>query len=385
MTQIASDGWPARVGVVGTGFISRNLVRLIDLRCRDFGVAQVLTRRDPGSVDHPAADRLTRSLDQLVDRCDLVFECSGDPFHATQVVDRALGAGRPVITLNAEFHVTTGAHFVGRGLITEAEGDQPGVIAALRERVLDMGFEPVVYGNMKGFLNHAPTPEDMRYWAQRQGISVPQVTAATDGTKIQIEQALIANAFGATISRRGLEGWARDDTEQAAKDLGRLADETVGAPIADFLVSRTQVPGVFIVGRHDPSLCVALRYYKLGDGPYYVIVNPHHLVTLEAVRTIRRVLAGGGPLIHNAARPTISVAAVAKRRLEPGTRIERGIGGFDVRGEAIRVDEGRGHVPIGVLQPATVRRRVERGQVLHWDDVDMPDSTPLDIARRLFT
>ena len=377
-------GRPARIGVVGTGFVSRSLVRALQgPRCTDLEVVRVLTRRDPHTVEHPAADRLTRSLDALIEGCDLVFECSGDPFHATAVVARAFEAGRPVVTLNAEFHVTTGPHFVGRGLVTEAEGDQPGVLAALRERVLDMGFEPLVYGNMKGFLNLDPAPHDMAYWARRQGLSVTQTVAATDGTKIQIEQALVANAFGATISRRGLEGWARDDTERAAQDLARLADEQVGAPIADFLVSRTQVPGVFIAGTHDPAQADVLRYYKLGDGPYYVVTNPHHLVTLEAVRTVRRVLRGEGALIHNTVRPAISVAAVAKRRLLPGTRIERGIGSFEVRGEAVRVDEAPGHVPIGVLQPAVVRRRIEAGDVLQWDDVELPDSAVVDIVRAL--
>jgi predicted homoserine dehydrogenase-like protein len=378
------EGRRARIGVVGTGFVSRSLVRALRApRCDDLEVSHVLTRRDARTLEHPAADRLTRSLDALVDGCDLVFECSGDPMHAAAVVTRAFEAGRPVVTLDAEFHVTAGSHFVGRGLLTEAEGDQPGVLAALRERVLDMGFEPLVYGNMKGFLNLDPTPSEMARWAQRQGLSLAQTVAATDGTKIQIEQALVANAFGATISRRGLEGWARDDTEPAARDLARLADEQVGAPIADFLVSRTQVPGVFIAGTHDPAQAEALRYFKLGDGPYYVVTNPHHLVTLEAVRTVRRVLRGDGPLIHNSARPTVSVAAVAKRRLPTGTRIERGIGSFEVRGEAVRFDEVPGHVPIGVLQPAVLRRTVEAGEVLQWDDVELPDSALVDIVRAL--
>ncbi len=378
------EGRRARIGVVGTGFVSRSLVRALrGPRCDDLEVSHVLTRRDAHALEHPAADRLTRSLDALVDGCDLVFECSGDPKHAAAVVTRAFEAGRPVVTLDAEFHVTAGSHFVGRGLLTEAEGDQPGVLAALRERVLDMGFEPLVYGNMKGFLNLDPTPAEMARWAQRQGLSLAQTVAATDGTKIQIEQALVANAFGATISRRGLEGWARDDTEPAARDLARLADEQVGAPIADFLVSRTQVPGVFIAGTHDPAQAEALRYFKLGDGPYYVVTNPQHLVTLEAVRTVRRVLRGDGPLIHNSARPTVSVAAVAKRRLLAGTRIERGIGSFQVRGEAVRFDEAPGHVPIGVLQPAVLRRTVEAGEVLQWDDVELPDPALVDIVRAL--
>lgn len=64
------------------------------------------------------------------------------------------------------------------------------------------------------------------------------------------------------------------------------------------------------------------------------------------------------------ARAATSAAAVAKRRFETGTRSERGIGGFEVCGEAARVYEARGHVPIGVLQFEVLRRRVEPGEGL---------------------
>lgn len=372
-----------RIGVVGTGFIARSFVRLIVSRCPDLSVSAVLTRRPLDSVDFPLTDALTGSPDRLLEQSDVVFECSGDVFHATAVIKRAMQAGIPVVTLNSEFHVTTGSHFVGQGLLTEAEGDQPGCLAALRERVLDMGFEPLVYGNMKGFLNTNPDRLEMEYWAGRQGISIDQTVAATDGTKIQIEQAFVANAFGATIARRGMEGLARDDTEQAAKDLGAIA-ETIGKPIADYLLSRTQVPGVFIVGRHDPAQAIALRYFKMGDGPFYVVTNPHHLCSLEAVRTIRRVLNGGSKLLDNSTVPTVSVAGVCKLALAAGTRIDRGTGGFHVRGEAVLVAEAPGHVPIGALCGAVLRRRVEPGQIIRYDDVDLPDSDVVRIVRNLF-
>ncbi len=55
----------------------------------------------------------------------MVFECTGDAFYAARTIPRVLDAGKPVVTLNAEFHATIGSHFVGQGLLTEAEGDQP--------------------------------------------------------------------------------------------------------------------------------------------------------------------------------------------------------------------------------------------------------------------
>ena len=129
-------------------------------------------------------------------------------------------AGVPVVTINAELQVTTGSYLCGKGFLTEAEGEQPGSLAALREEALQMGFQPLVYGNMKGYLNHNPSPEDMAYWSKRQGISIEQTTSFTDGTKVQIEQVVVGNGFGATITRRGLEGLASTDLNVSGK-IGR--------------------------------------------------------------------------------------------------------------------------------------------------------------------
>jgi predicted homoserine dehydrogenase-like protein len=370
------------IGLVGTGFIASGFARLVQNNS-DYRVATVLTRRPTSTLaDFPCDGKITNSIDELVERSELVVECSGDPIHATLVIDRALAAGRPVVTMDSEFHVTTGSWFVGRGLLTEAEGDQPGCLAALHEEAVAMGFRPLVYGNMKGFLDHDPTPENMRHWAKLQGFSLNQTTSFTDGTKLQIEQALIGNGMGATITRQGLEGPRTDDTEGAARKLAELAEE-IGRPIADYVVSRGQPPGVFIAARHQASERGALRNIKMGDGPYYVLARNYHLCALEIVKTVNRVFAGGGILLDNSARPALGVVAIAKRAMRAGECIHQPIGGFDVRGEAARLDEADDAVPIGILKGAVLRESVERGQVLRWSDVDIPDSLARDIARRL--
>src|SRR5690606_24436624 len=127
----------------------------------------------------------------------------------------------------------------------------------------------------------------------------------------------------------------------------------------------------------------ALNYFKLGPGPYYVMFNPHHLCSIEAIKTVRRVLAGGGVLMNNSSNPSVGECAIAKGPLAAGHRIDRAIGGFDVRGEAVTTADEPEHVPIGILNGAILRHAVEPGQMLRFSDVDIPDSRALEVVRAL--
>ena len=369
-----------RVGVSGTGMISRCFVRLIMQHYPELRISRVLTRRKVDALsDFPLPGALTNSIDDLVEHSDLIVECSGDVFLGTKVIERAFEAGLPVVTVNAELQVTTGSWLAGKGLLTEAEGDQPGSLAALHEDAVQMGFKPLVYGNMKGYLDHNPTHEDMAYWSKRQGISIEQTTSFTDGTKVQIEQVVVGNGFGATISKPGLEGLGSTDLNRSANVLGLIA-EAAGQPIVDYVIpSGYPAGGVFLVCRHDEIQAPALEYFKLGPGPYYLLTRPFHLCSLEVGKTVRRVLAGGGVLLNNSTKPTLGVAAIAKRAMKPGETIVRGIGGFDVRGEAVRLVEEPDHVPIGLLRHTVLKRALEPGQMITFDDIEIQPSRVLDI------
>lgn len=370
-----------RVGVSGTGMIAHGFVRLISRHYPDLAIGKVLTRRKASSiVDFPLDNVLTNSLDELIEHSDIIVECSGDVFHGTEVIERAFEAGLPVVTVNAELQVTTGSYLAGKGLLTEAEGDQPGSLAALHNDARQMGFEPLVFGNMKGYLNHTPSREDMAYWAKRQGLSIEQTTSFTDGTKVQIEQVIVGNGFGATITRQGLEGLASTDLNQSGSMLGAMA-ERLGQPIVDYVLPQGySAGGVFLVCRHDEDQAPAIEYFKLGPGPYYVLTRPFHLCSLEVGKTVRRVLAGGGVLLNNSTSPTLGVAAIAKHAMRAGELVERGIGGFQFRGEAVRLVDQPYHVPIGLLRHTRLKRAVEPGQLVTFDDIELEPSRALEIV-----
>jgi predicted homoserine dehydrogenase-like protein len=367
--------FPFRVGVSGTGFIARGFIAATRGRS-DYRISAVLTRRPPLSVEGIPRELLVRTAEELAEHCDLVLECSGDVLHATNVIDSALRAGLPVVTMNSEVHVTTGSWFSGRGMLTEAEGDQSGSLAALAEEVTAMGFTPVVYGNTKRYMNLHPTIEEMEHWAAKQGISLDQVTAFTDGTKVHIEQALVANGLHAGIAEGGLAGPRTDTLLQAADVLAEHA-RVIGGPIADYAITPECPGGIFIAATHHAVHAPSLQYFKMGPGPLYIIQRPHHLCYLEIGKTIHRVAHEKRPLLNNGPVPEISVAAIAKRDLKPGERIARGLGSFTARGECVHSRQHLGHLPIGLLQNAVVRRNIQAGAIIDLDDVDLPDSLAL--------
>ena len=369
----------ARIGVVGTGFIATHFMKNLD-RQGGFGVGRVLTRRPPAAIPGLPEGIATSSVDELVDGCDVIVEASGDPIWATEVARAAVSSGRPMVTMNTEFHITTGSAFVADGLITEAEGDQPGCLAALHEDATAMGFEPIAYGNMKGFLNLDPSPDDMRFWSEKQGISLPMVTSFTDGTKVQAEQVLVGNHYGAGIAKEGMLGVDVDGIAEAAAVLAAEATRA-GRPISDFVVDRALPHGVFLVCTHDEGQSAALEYYKLGPGPFYTLLKNNIFVHLEILKTVRRMLETGKVLLDNSSAPELSLAGVAKRDIGRGELIESAIGSFDVRGHSVEVGKRPDHVPIGLIQNARVVEPLERGEVVTFDHVEVPESLALDLWR----
>ena len=372
-----------RIGIAGTGFMGGALLMALEYQS-DMRATAILTRRPKNArAALPRADLCTDSLAELLEHSDVVVECSGDVLHATDIVDAAARVGKPVVTMNAEFHVTTGSYFVGRGaLLTEAEGDQPGSLAALAEEARGMGFRVLVYGNRKGYYHPDPPLDQMRFWAERQRLSLDQVTAATDGTKLQIEQALVANGLNATLARDGMLGVECDTLEQAGQYLAEKAMQ-LGRPIADYTLAPKAVAGIFVACEADPRQQPFLEYFKLGPGPFYVLVRNYHLCHLEVAKTIRRLRAGQPALLNNSKAPTISVAAIAKHTLNPGDRIHKGIGSFDLRGEAVHMDAHPEHLPIGLVTDAVVTRRVDAGQCMTFDDVEIPESLALQAWRAI--
>lgn len=364
---------PIRVGIVGTGGIGRGLAKLLITR-QDMVISGILTRRtDPIKNLGVSQDLITLSPEYLMDSSDLIVVSTGDVVYSTSIIDMAFTHNIPVLTMDADTQVVTGSWLSKRGIISESNGDQPGCLAALHKEVINMGFKPLVYGNIKGFLNINPSLEDMVYWAQKQGYSLNSVTSFTDGTKLQIEQCLVANYFGLEIARQGMIGLETDNFEEGAFSLGREA-VLLNKRLSDYIISRESPPGVFITATHEENLASELKTYKMGAGPFYLLYKPMHLCFFEIPLTILNLMNHKEVLLDNGTHPSISIASIAKRKLEAGSFIDKGIGSMDLRGEAVVIAKQPSHVPIGLMDKVRIRRAIEPGQLVTYDDVDIPES-----------
>ena len=131
-------------------------------------------------------------------------------------------------------------------------------------------------------------------WAHEKGALVIAVVNPTSLAAIKAPGSW--GQIGADIACEELLGPAVDDLGEAARRLGEAA-LGAGGLITDYVLSRQLPHGVFVVARHDPAQRAALSYLKMGDGPYYTLVQPNILVHLEAFKTLERVAAGGGALL----------------------------------------------------------------------------------------
>ena len=374
-----------RVGVVGTGFISNGLVNAI-LHSPDFEVGKVLTRRPLESVKGFPEGCLTASVAELIGASDVVVECSGDAIHATDVILEVVEAGIKVVTMNSEFHVTCGSHFARTGqFVSEADGDQPGCLARFKLEIEGMGFEPVAYVNLKGFLNLTPSYEDMAYWGSKQQLSLSAVTSFTDGTKVEIERAFVANGLGATLPRPEISA----ATIETLRDLDYLVDASIeaGEPVSDFVLCKGAPPGILIVA-NNPVADLTPDYLpwsrlRTTEGRGYVLVRHFHLTFMEILQTLRRINAGEGMLLTNSAQPRFTVAAVAKKKIKAGTVIETGAGGFEVRGVAVPIASHRDAVPICLIRNTRVTADIEPGEMLRFHHAELADTAAYRIYQDL--
>jgi len=364
---------PIKIGIVGTGGIGRGLAKLVARRS-DFEISGILTRRTDFIENLGVSQRLiTLHPEKLMESSDVIVVSTGDVVYSTFIIDLAFTYQLPVVTMDADTQVVSGSWLSKRGILTEANGDQPGCLAALNLEVIQMGFKPLVYGNIKGFLDLNPSLESMIYWGQKQGYSLNSVTSFTDGTKLQIEQCLAANFFGLDIAKQGMIGLETNDFEAGAFALGREAMDRKKV-LSDYIISRESPPGVFITATHQEDLAAELKTYKMGDGPFYLLYKPNHLCFFEIPNSILNLVHKNEILMDNSIQPRISVGAIAKRKLEGGSSINKAIGSMELRGETVEIKAQPKHVPIGLMSQARFIRDVEPGQLVTFDDVELPES-----------
>ena len=406
---------PVRVAMVGAGFMGRGIalqiqnyvpgIELVAISNRHLAGAKQAYRE--AAVNDCSVVETTAQIEEVISRgryavtedamllceaqgIDAIIEVTGAVEFGAQVALKAIEHGKHVILMNAELDGTIGpilkvyADKAGV-VITNADGDQPGVIMNLYRFVKGLGVKPVLCGNIKGLHDPYRNPTTQEGFARKWGQSPPMVTSFADGSKISFEQAIVANATGMGVAKRGMFGPtvpAGTPIREAAREFP-LEAMTAGSGIVDYVVGAEPSPGVFVLGAHDhPAQKHYLNLYKLGEGPLYCFYTPYHLCHFEVPNTVARAVLFKDATITPRGAPKVDVVAAAKIDLKAGQVLD-GIGHYMTYGLCENADVARLQrlLPIGLAEGCRLKHDIGKDQLICYEDVEIPPGRLCDRLR----
>ena len=409
------EGNLVRVAMIGAGFMGRGIALQIQNYVPGMELVAIANRHLDGAKrayqeagvqefseiesaaqleDSITQRRLAVTEDAMIvceaEGIDAVIEVTGAVEFGALVALKAIEHRKHVILMNAELDGTLGpilkvyADKAGV-VITNADGDQPGVIMNLYRFVKGLGVNPVLCGNIKGLHDPYRNPTTQESFARKWGQNPSMVTSFADGTKISFEQAIVANATGMQVAKRGMFGFsvpAGTPIQEAVKQfpLDALMD---GPGIVDYVVGAEPAPGVFVLGTHDHDIQKHyLNLYKLGKGPLYCFYTPYHLCHFEVPNTVARAVLFGEATITPKGEPLVDVVAAAKVDIKAGQVLD-GMGHYLTYGLAENSNMVRHQnlLPIGLAEGCAVKHNIAKDQILTVDDITYPEGRLCDRLR----
>jgi predicted homoserine dehydrogenase-like protein len=402
---------PIGVAVVGTGYFGGGLLRrlavlddfeprvvanrtldhaLSALQRAGVDVGRVVVTDDRSQAQaalHAGRMVVTTDLElaTALDGVDVVAEATGHLLVGTQIAVAAINSGKHVVAANSDVQATVGPMLKvmadEAGVVyTDIDGDEPGLLSNLYASCKSMGLDVAVMANGKGVLKRYATPATQAAYAAEYGLQPWLATAAADGTKLNFELTVFANASGFVPAVRGMHGPAFDVSEivEGYARLGLLD----GGQYVDYALGPR---GVFaIVRSDDPQVQGDFRYVKMGEGPFYLFHEQRVLIHYQAPGSIARAARRHEATVTPMGAPCAETVAFAKRDLDAGQHLD-GIGGFDTYGLIVRADEAVRErlVPIGISQYARLVRPLRRDEPITYDAVELEgDNLALELRRK---
>lgn len=392
---------PIHVGIIGIGSMGKGLfyqshitpgiqcVAMADvkieraIRCakwlkRDYHVVSSVEAMNAAVREGALA--LCEDAD-LIARCDLVdvfLDSSSAIAAAAKFTITALEHRKHLVMMNAEADLVFGPYLLQlaqkNGVVyTSCDGDQHVVIKHLVDELRMWGFDLVMAGNIKGFLDRYSDPTKIIPEADKRMLDYKMAAAYTDGTKLNIEMALIANALGLSAPIPGMRGpRARDVRESLFLfDLPEIWKDR--QPVVDYVLGAEPLGGVFAIGYTENTYQRSMLAWfppKMGNGPFYVFYRPYHLSHVEAMSSVAGVYLDRRHDLRPDFGMKTNVYAYAKRALHAGETLD-GIGGYNCYGliENVRGKNPGAGMPICLATDMKLVRDVARDERITMQDV----------------
>jgi len=406
-----AENRPLRVGLVGAGYMGRgialhfldNLVGMRLVAVSNRTIADAARAYAQGGIDDPRVVSNARDLESAIaafkpaitddatllceaDGIDVLIESTGEIEFGAHIALEAIKHGKHVVLMNAEMDATIGpilkVYADRQGVVvTNTDGDEPGVAMNLVRFVRTVGYRPVAAGNLKGMIDPYRTPETQKAFAEKYHQKPRMITSFADGTKLSMECTILSNATGLRVGKRGMYGPRCAHVKDA---IGAFPeDQLMNGGLVDYLLGAEPHTGAWVLAHtENPIKRQYMNYFKMGDGPLYVFYTPYHLPHVQIVDTVARAGLFGDATVAPIGGPVSEVLTIAKKDLSIGETLD-GIGGFTCYGTIDNADVMRRErlLPMGLSEGCKLKRDIPKDQPIRSDDVVFPSGRLCDRLR----
>jgi len=411
LRQRDEQGEPINVAFVGGGAAARMIalqfltpikgIRLVAVGNRtlvnagkvykEAGVESISIVKKPSELENAIAKGEYSITDNPMLLCeasniDVIVDITGTVEFGAKLAMHAIQHHKHLVLVNSELDSTLGPVLKMHAdradvIITNADGDEPGVAMTLLRYLKSIGLKPVAAGNLKGMVDHYRTPETQRNFAAKYTMNPNIVTSFADGTKLAMEAAVIANGTGFKVGKRGMYGIPCAHVKEIVKDLP--VNKLLNGGLVDYALGAEPHTGAFVIVHEEhPIKQKHLSYLKMGEGPLYVFYTPFHLPHIQIASTVARAVLLRDATIAPLGPPVCDVAAVAKKDLKGGELLD-GVGGFASYGVVENSDifNDEELLPMGLSEGCRLIRDIQKDEPIKYTDVELPEGRFCDKLR----
>lgn len=411
LQERAAAGRPVTIGLVGAGQMGidiliqlrrmpglrlggvavRNISQAIEtLTWCGYDASRIVEANSPSAIDSALEKRqfpVTSDIAALAGsgHVDVLVDATGNPDTGANVALTSIEQGKHVVMLNVEADITIGRYLMdaarSAGVIyTGAAGDEPAATIELIGFAQSIGLEVVCAGKGKNnALDFNAVPADFEQEARERNMNARVLVEFVDGSKTMVEMVAIANCTGLVPDVPGMHGPSATRDELAhvlvPKEDGGILSKS---GCVDYTIGKGVAPGVFCIVKADhPRVTERIADLKVGKGPYFSLLRPFHLTSLEVPLSAARAVLHRRADMVQLSRPVAEAVSVAKRDLAVGETLGK-IGETQYRAFAMTYEDARSKqaMPLGLAEHGKVIRPIRAGEVLTYTNC-APDETLL--------
>lgn len=257
---------------------------------------------------------------------------------------------------------------------TCADGDQPTVIKRMIDDIELWGLDIVMAGNIKNYLDRYTDPVKIAPEADKRTLDHKMCSSYTDGTKLCVEMAVLANAINGKTAVPGMFGHRMKHVNEIFKYVNFDEVWDRKHPLVDYVLGSEPKGGVFVVAHTaDKFQQYTFNWFPpdVGPGPYFIFSRPYHLGHIEAMHCVAEAYLDGTARLQPVYGMRTNVHTYAKRDLKAGDRLD-GMGGFNSYGliENLAENQNNPGLPILLNDNLKVIRDIPKDQRIGLDDVE---------------